>query len=366
MRQKTEYFSHWGIENAVFTRPYQGPESLFFDREVERGIQRFLSQLATNQPTLSITGPVGSGKTSVCLYIYQTLPISEFEVLYLKGPRTKVERAEQGWLLSRLTHFFGETPEEAGLIAGFEELRLEGRKLVLFIDGIELLTRRIVDEIFTVLERSRQNLSIVLIGRSDFKAVSKTKKINELDAPSIVLENWTLEKFIEFVEFALLRSDLALDLFSREQLEPIHKACGGLPYYLARAAENCLIESYIAKAPKISLEIVQEALKFSPRPPPPIEVEIPREKDQIDNSGYPAQDLPNRAPTKPKKRRGRRQRGQELGNQVGIELELDVDDSSENFTIDLAEDSPKVDRVKKSSNIKLSNLFYKQKGSTSG
>lgn len=222
--------------------------------------QRILLNLEEKHKFILISGPTGSGKTTLMKWVQGNIS-KEFDTLYIskppKSPEQFVEifneKFRQPWFLSwrRLKNMY-QLPD-------FLNKRLKKRHLVVLFDEAHESSTEIL-EWLRVLGDQVNNISFLLSGLPVFEEqlINRLETFNKRIAAKIELLYLTKEETKELVRKRIQNTGGNGNEFSEELMNAIYEKSGGFPREILRqcdeAVNNAIInntEISLPQAPKI-------------------------------------------------------------------------------------------------------------------
>ena len=232
---------------------------------------------------MSISGSVGCGKSTLLRWIYDTLDPERFEVLMVVLFKSEINA---GWLTPRVAGMLGAnnlvesnsqqkdvnyTHLLAGIGQRLDEIRVEGRRLVILIDACERLqTTAALDEISALTDAHLSGsaaVSILLVGSDEFQSEILGGKNSGSPLSTRVgfrdrLPVMSQTDVPAYIGSRLTEAGLPADTFSAEAADIAAKLSVGNLHLLNSLCENALVDSATAGLRQVSLESVQSAAKF--------------------------------------------------------------------------------------------------------
>ncbi len=209
--------------------------------------QRILLNLEEKHKFILISGPTGSGKTTLMKWVQGNIS-KEFDMLYIskppKSPEQFVEifneKFRQPWFLSwrRLKSIY-QLPE-------FLNKRLKKRHLVVLFDEAHESSTEIL-EWLRVLGDQVDNISFLLSGLPVFEEqlISRLETFNKRIAAKIELLYLTKEETKELVRRRIQNTGGSGNEFNEELLNAIYEKSGGFPREILRQCDEAVNNAII-------------------------------------------------------------------------------------------------------------------------
>ena len=278
-----DYLKHWLAKGPVFTSA-PDTDSLFFSKDSMDFVERLRVGFSQGLQIMSLSGTVGSGKSTVLRWLYDNLDPEKYECLMLVLFKAETNT---GWLAPRLAGMLGakissnsaDANAGAGYIASLsaisqrmDEVRAEGRKIAILIDCAErLCSAAALDEISALADANISGSSVVsvlLSGSDEFQnhfrdsasAIgsqlrSRIGLIGRLPG----LEN---EQVSEYISKRLTSMGLRKDLFTPEAADMAARLANGNIHLLNSICENALVHAAEIQATGVTVDSIQNAARL--------------------------------------------------------------------------------------------------------
>ena len=265
----TKFFDYWQVERSVFLRRVE-PSDLFLTETLRADLDRLL--LLTRQPQILtlITGPKGTGKSSILKWIHANMPVSTHETLLttMIAPERNA-----GWLTPRLGEFFGvPLPNASGdnqlrsVVTHFDELIDEKRNLLVIIDVAHLGETcdawQEVTGLMSLQALAEPCVSFVLCGEPFIRELfATTPDLATAISFAIEVPPLTEDLIDSYISHRLRLAEVTAE-FTPEATTLIFAATKGIMAKINALAENCLMECCHVGTRVVTPEIVQAASRY--------------------------------------------------------------------------------------------------------
>jgi general secretion pathway protein A len=261
------YYQYFGLnENPFMLAP--DPKYLFLGRSQEEAIAHLLYAISQGEGFIALIGKPGVGKTTVCRTFIERLD-GNTEVAYIFKPEPgSIE------LLKKINAAFNIDARANNVKDQIDRLnvflmnkRLEGKKVVLFIDEAQDLKRDVLEQIrlLSNLETTRDKLlQIVLIG--DFKLAAMLgshdlRQIGQRVSVNYTAQPLTVEETRAYVQHRLrIAGQGSKPRFDLSAWKPIYKYSQGIPRAINIVCDRSLFKAYRSNSTVIDGDIVKSAI----------------------------------------------------------------------------------------------------------
>ncbi len=272
------YTAFYGLREKPFVLS-PDPRFLYLAGSHREALAHLLYGIEQGEGFISITGEVGTGKTTLCRTLLERLE-GDLELAFLFNPsRTALELlqsicAEFGLpaeglarrtLMQQLNHFL------------VEQKRI-GRRVLLIIDEAQTLSESTLEQVrlLSNLETSRDKLiQILLLGQPELDRKLDERGLRQLRQRISV--RWKLGPLgaQETRAYVIHRLSVAAgepkDVFSDAALREVHRRTGGIPRLVNQLCDRALLAGYATRSAQVGPKLIRDAAKEIP------DARLPRE-----------------------------------------------------------------------------------------
>jgi len=265
------YTAFYGLREKPFALS-PDPRFLYLAGSHREALAHLLYGIEEGEGFISVTGEVGTGKTTLCRTLLERLD-GDIELAFLFNPsRTALE------LLQSICAEFGLPAEGLArrslmnqLDAFLVERKRQGRRVLLIIDEAQTLSENTLEQVrlLSNLETSREKLiQILLLGQPELDRKLDGRGLRQLRQRISV--RWKLEPLGPQETRAYVRHRLSVaageprDLFTEAALREIHRRTGGVPRLVNQLCDRALLAGYAARAAQIRPALIRAAAREIP------------------------------------------------------------------------------------------------------
>lgn len=265
------YTAFYGLREKPFVLS-PDPRFLYLAGSHREALAHLLYGIEQGEGFISVTGEVGTGKTTLCRTLLERLD-GDTELAFLFNPsRTALE------LLQSICAEFGLPAEGlnrrtlmAQLNAFLVAKKSEGKRVLLIIDEAQTLSENTLEQVrlLSNLETSRDKLiQILLLGQPELDRKLDERGLRQLRQRISV--RWKLDPLGPHETRAYVRHRLSVaagepkDLFSESALREVHRRTGGIPRLVNQLCDRALLAGYAARAAQIGPRLVRAAAREIP------------------------------------------------------------------------------------------------------
>jgi general secretion pathway protein A len=265
------YTAFYGLREKPFALS-PDPRYLYLAGSHREALAHLLYGIEQGEGFISVTGEVGTGKTTLCRTLLERLD-GDTELAFLFNPsRTALELLQsicaefdlpaeglaRRTLMAQLDHFL------------VEQKRL-GRRVLLIIDEAQTLSENTLEQVrlLSNLETSRDKLiQILMLGQPELDRKLDGQGLRQLRQRISV--RWKLEPLSAEETRSYVRHRVAIaagqpkELFSEAALRQIHRRTGGIPRLINQLCDRALLAGYAARKAEINISLIRAAAREIP------------------------------------------------------------------------------------------------------
>lgn len=263
------YKSFFGLkENPFNVNP--DPRYLYFTKQIEETLTGLMYGIQTRKGFLTLTGEVGTGKTTLINRLLEWLHHRQARTAFLFNSRMNTnqlfdfilaefdiacESKSKSQQLMKLNHWL------------LDRYRI-GETVVLIVDEAQNLTFPVLEEIrlLTNLETSTEKLlQIVLSGQPELEEKLRLPELRQLRQRIMIrckTAQLTKEETCEYVNERLKTAgSTAGSIFSPPALDAIHLYSMGIPRVINLLCEHALVNAFAENQRPILPEVIEEVAR---------------------------------------------------------------------------------------------------------
>jgi general secretion pathway protein A len=243
---------------------------LFLGKDHEEAIAHLRYAVMEGEGFIAITGERGVGKTIACESFIENLGKNVL-VSYIDCPQSSSEE-----LLKNINSQFRiqcnskDIKELTDAFYAFlMQKKLEGKKVAIFIDDAEMLSKDSLEQIRLIsnLETSREKLlQIVLIGEPKLSAMLASYNLRQIGQRVSVRFHINPLTYMESTSYIYHRlakvSKVSPLLIDQKAFQRIFRYTGGMPREINVTCNRALIEAFNRREKRITDEIAKEAIRY--------------------------------------------------------------------------------------------------------
>ncbi|MBV1884281.1 MAG: AAA family ATPase [Pseudomonadales bacterium] len=268
------YKKFFGINDEPFSIA-PNPHYLYMSRQHHEALAHLVYGIKKDG-FITLTGEVGTGKTTVCRCFLEQVP-EDTNVAFILNPKLSVIE-----LLAAICDELQVKHTKGGILGlskdGVKEYvdaineylllaHAEGRKTLLIIDEAQNLSIDVLEQIrlLTNLETNKRKLlQIVLIGQPELRDLFAKPELRQL-AQRITarfhLEQLSLEETKAYVTHRLAIAGTQREIFSVPVIKCLHKISGGIPRIINVVCDRALLGAYVQNKGEVDKKTLRRAAK---------------------------------------------------------------------------------------------------------
>ncbi len=262
------YLKYFSLTEQPFNMT-PDPRFFYFSKKHEDALSNLLFGISERKGFITITGEIGTGKTTLCRLLLNRLDKKVKTSLIFNPNLTTIE------LLQAINQDFGiesKSISKKELVDALNAFLLgvlkRGDNAVLIIDEAQNLTPECLEEVrmLSNLETDRDKLlQIILVGQPELRKkleLERLKQLNQRIALRYHLEPFDLK---EAKAYILHRLKIAGGddkvFFTQQALDKVHEFSQGTPRLINLLCDKVLLAAFVADTKTVSNQIVDSAIK---------------------------------------------------------------------------------------------------------
>jgi len=262
------YAKYFGFRERPF-KLVPNPHYLYLSKSHEEALAHLTYAVSQGDGFLTITGEVGTGKTTLCRSFIESLDPSKV-IAYIFNPRLDALQ-----LLKAIndefeipSHFDNTKDLIDELNRFLIEKKQEGKTVILLIDEAQNLRKGVLEQIrlLSNLETSKDKLlQIILVGQPELIDILETRELRQL-AQRITLsfhlmplDGKDVGRYIEHrINLASQKPEV---LFSKSAIRMIHQFSNGIPRIINMVCDRALLTASVLNKKAVNQDIVRTAIR---------------------------------------------------------------------------------------------------------
>ncbi len=259
------YTKHFGLAKKPFELN-PDPTMVYMGESYKEAMAVLRYGLLDKKGFLLLTGPVGTGKTTLLKLLLKTLS-KNIRICLVANPLLSI--SEFYYFLSAQYGLDEWDGNKAKFLLKFgrmvEECLRKDERVLLIIDEAHLLSEELLEEVRLLSNQEYQVLSIVLVGQPEL--ADHLEQDRFLPFRQRIGLRFNLKPFLDketgyYIKLRLLRSGAQrLDLFNEDAIKVIHHASKGIPRTINVLCDLALLSGLAEKKHIVNEEMVRECVK---------------------------------------------------------------------------------------------------------
>lgn len=270
------YQEFYGLKEAPFNVT-SDPNFLFFSQHHKEAYSHFLYGLKERKGFLQITGEVGTGKTTLCRALLDSIDHNSTKTAFILNPNLSALQ-----LLKAIVTDFGIASKHRTRMELMEDLNqfLIGqltvdRNVVLIIDEAQNLSLDVLEQVrmLSNLETRKEKLiQIALVGQPQLREKLEHPSLRQLKQRIGVryhiypLDKEEVEHYIRH-RLRVAGSNGKI-VFAPKAIEHIYRYSGGVPRLINLVCDKALLAGYVYETYTITPEMTKRCIQELERPSP--------------------------------------------------------------------------------------------------
>lgn len=262
------YLKYFNLSEQPFNMT-PDPRFFYFSKKHEDALSNLLFGISERKGFITITGEIGTGKTTLCRLLLNRLDKKVKTSLIFNPNLTTIE------LLQAINQDFGiesKSISKKELVDALNAFLLsvlkKGDNAVLIIDEAQNLTPECLEEVrmLSNLETDRDKLlQIILVGQPELRKKLELERLKQLNQR--IALRYHLEPFDpkEAKAYILHRLKIAGGddkvFFTQQALDKVHEFSQGTPRLINLLCDKVLLAAFVADTKTVSNQIVDAAIK---------------------------------------------------------------------------------------------------------
>ncbi len=246
------------------------PAYLYMSERHREALAHLIYGVNSEGAFVLLTGEVGTGKTTVCRCMLESIP-PECDIAFIINPKlTEVEL-----LASICTEIGIDPPDDTTSVGAFVDRinrylldsHARGRKTLLVIDEAQNLSSSVLEQLrlLTNLETNRfKLLQIVLIGQPELREMLERRELRQLSqriTARFHLEPLSRGEIDEYIRHRLTIAGTGRPLFPPSLIRPLYRLSGGIPRILNLICDRALLGAYVEGKSRVDRNILARAAR---------------------------------------------------------------------------------------------------------
>lgn len=260
------YLDYWGLHTPPFLNT-PNRNVFFHSPQHEEAIHRLLYIVQHRKGVAMLTGEVGCGKTTLVRALTNYLAENKYNVLTISNPAVNPDDMIRAVLLR-----LGDNGKGDSKTLLLDRLRRlleihanQNMETVLVIDEAHMIRdNSTLDELRMMLNIQSEDqglMTMILLGQPPLlRKISQLHPLNERINMRIHIEPLNYINTGKYILYRLKQAGAKNGMFSKESIETIYKASGGIPLRINNICDRSLLIGLTHKSRIVTVKMVEKAL----------------------------------------------------------------------------------------------------------
>ena len=246
------------------------PHFIYMSEDHQEGLAHLLYGINQGGGFVTLTGEVGTGKTTLCYCLLEQLPDNIDLALVLNPKLNAIELLATVCDELQIT-YEQDKPTLKGLVDSLNKHLLAthaaGRRTVLMIDEAQNLSLNVLEQIrlLTNLEtRETKLLQIILVGQPELKLIleqDKLRQLNQRITARYHLSALSYKDTKKYIKHRLTVCGGDANIFSLGAIRQVYKFTRGIPRLINILSDRALLGAYVTNTHTVSRKTIKKAAK---------------------------------------------------------------------------------------------------------
>lgn len=266
-----EFFS---LTKSPFLIP-PDPDFIFFTEQHKEALAHLTYGLQGNGGFVVLTGEVGTGKTTICQYLLQDMPldtdVASITQSAVSGITLLVDICNQLSIDYDRGNISLKVMFDA-LSSWMLKNHQQGRHAIVLIDEAQHLSFDVLEQLrlLTNIEADNQKpLQIILVGQTSLQDKLLTKELRQLSQRITAryhLRTLNQQETTFYIQHRLNIAGAKGAIFDPRTMPAIYKASQGIPLLINQLCDRCLLSAYTQSWLNITPKLVKKVIKEADLP----------------------------------------------------------------------------------------------------
>ena len=246
------------------------PHFIYMSEDHQEGLAHLLYGINQGGGFVTLTGEVGTGKTTLCNCLLEQLP-DNIDIALVLNPKLNTVELLATVCDELQISYEQDKPTLKGLVDSLNKHLLAthaaGRRTVLMIDEAQNLSLDVLEQIrlLTNLEtRETKLLQIILVGQPELKQLlelNELRQLNQRITARYHLNALSYQDTEKYIKHRLTVCGGDTNIFSRAAIRLVYKYTQGIPRLINILSDRALLGAYVTNTHSVSTKIINKAAK---------------------------------------------------------------------------------------------------------